>query len=75
MIEFLATDSGRWIRLIAGLVMVVGGVLYATTAGLVIALLGLIPIAAAAMDLCLLAPLVGKPMHGEEIRAHQHRHS
>lgn len=73
MIAFLASKGGRWTRAIAGLLFVACGArLFVATgswAGLAIALVGLVPLGAAILDVCLFAPLGRLPLRGAEIRA------
>ncbi len=69
MINFLVSPSGRLLRLAAGLVLMAAGLWSGTGWGLAIAVVGLLPFAAGAADLCLFAPLFGKPIRGADIRA------
>jgi hypothetical protein len=71
MITFLASRTGRWARIIAGIALIVGGLAAGSTAGFIIAVIGLVPLGAGAFDLCLLAPLFGEPMRGSAIRVHR----
>jgi len=67
---FMASMTGRIIRAVAGLALVAWGVFGLDgTAGLVVALVGLVPLAAGVFDLCLFAPLFGCPMSGAKIRS------
>lgn len=78
---FMASVAGRTIRGVAGLALVGGGLALVfgsadhTVLGAVLALVGLVPLAAALADVCLLAPLFGAPLGGAEVRAHQHGRS
>jgi hypothetical protein len=67
--EFMATAIGRLLRVAAGLAMVVIGV---SLGGgwWALAVAGLIPLLAGALDFCVLAPLFGQPMSGRAIRGH-----
>ncbi len=66
--KFMATATGRLIRMGLGLAMMgiglgwVGGV-----AGGVIAIVGLAPIIAGLFNVCLIAPLVHAPFRGEDL--------
>ena len=67
VVQFLASTTGRWVRIIAGVILVVLAVLLGGW-WLLLAALGAVFIAAGAFDFCLLAPLAGKPLKGSEIR-------
>lgn len=69
MIDFLASQNGRIARIVAGLVLIVAGFLIGDTAGIVIAVIGVVPLAAGALDICLFAPLFGQPLQGPQIRS------
>ncbi len=72
MIEFLASIAGRNLRIAVGLVLIVIGLLVVKESlGLLIAVIGLVPLSAGLLDICLIAPLAGKPLSGYAIR-HQH---
>jgi hypothetical protein len=49
-------------RALAGLALIAAGVLAGGTGGLVLAIVGLVPLAAGAMGLCLAAPLLRAPV-------------
>ena len=75
MIEFLASTAGRNLRIAVGLVVIVIGLLVVKESlGLVIAVIGLVPLSAGLLDICLFAPLVGKPLSGYAIRHQQSAH-
>jgi hypothetical protein len=65
--RFLSTPIGRILRAVAGLVLVVVGIwVIGGTLGIVIGLLGLVPIAAATLHLCLIGPLIGGHLDGRK---------
>ncbi len=67
--EFLASPAGRWTRAIAGLVIVAAGLWFlGGTAGYVVAVIGLVPLAAGLFDFCVFAPLAGLPFSGRALR-------
>jgi hypothetical protein len=69
LIHFLASVSGRWVRVIAGVVLIVLGLaVVGDSAGIVIAVVGLVPLIAGAADFCVFAPLFGAPLSGRQIR-------
>ncbi len=71
LIEFLATTTGRWIRIVAGVVLVALGLfVIKDTVGIVIAVIGLVPLIAGVVDVCVFAPLFGASFYGKQIRSH-----
>jgi len=64
---FMASGLGRGVRIAAGLLLIVWGVFLG--GGAVPAVIGLVPLIAGVMDICLLAPLFGAPLKGAEVRA------
>jgi len=69
-VSFLASSTGRLIRVVAGIALVVWGWFgLGGTAGLIVAIVGLIPLMAGAFDFCVFAPLFGAPLSGPKIRA------
>jgi len=66
--KFMASGAGRTIRIVAGVALIAFGCMLHATTGFVIALVGVVPLAAGAFDICLFAPLFGAPMSGKEIR-------
>lgn len=66
--KFMASPSGRALRIIAGLVLIVLGLFIITgIAGWIVAVVGLLPLAAGAFDFCLFAPLFGAPFSGKNV--------
>ena len=71
LIQFLASGAGRVTRIVAGLVLIVAGLLtIGGVAGLIVALVGAVPLLAGIFDVCVFAPLFGQPFSGPAIRAH-----
>jgi hypothetical protein len=61
-VKFLASPAGRVIRGLAGLALVAWGLLgLGGTAGIVVAFIGVVPLAAGLFDFCVFAPLFGAP--------------
>lgn len=70
LISFLASRNGRILRGIVGIVLIVIGLgVIGDTAGWIVAIIGLVPLAAGLFDFCLLGPLMGKPLKGVDLRA------
>jgi hypothetical protein len=70
-VKFMASPAGRITRIVAGLVLVALGifVMHATVGGIVVAVVGLVPLLAGLFDFCVFAPLFGAPLSGAKIRA------
>lgn len=69
-VSFMAGAAGRVLRLVAGLALIVVGLLVVGgTPGSVVAAVGAIPLVAGLADVCLFAPLFGAPFAGRAIRA------
>ncbi|MEP0548868.1 MAG: DUF2892 domain-containing protein [Rhodothermales bacterium] len=67
--RFIVSPAGRATRIGAGLALLIGGLARRDTAGgKTAAVLSLVPLAAGALDLCVLAPLFGAPLDGEAVR-------
>jgi hypothetical protein len=69
-IAFMASTSGRILRIVAGLALVAWGVLgLGGTTGVIVAVIGALPLLAGLFDFCIFAPLFGAPLSGPKIRA------
>ncbi len=66
--KFMSSPAGRFARVAAGAALIAWGYTMHSTGGAVLAIVGLIPIAAGAFDLCLLGPVFGLPLSGRGIR-------
>ena len=67
--KFMASMAGRTLRVLAGLALIIVGLVMKSTAGYIIAVIGVIPLAAGLFDFCLIAKLLKLPFQGKEIRA------
>ena len=66
--KFMASTAGRAVRVIAGVALiVVGGLLGGGWWAL--AVIGLVPLAAGVLDVCLFNVLFGQPLSGKAVRA------
>jgi Inner membrane protein YgaP-like, transmembrane domain len=73
LIGFLATTPGRGVRVVAGIALVLIGLLaVGGVAGVIIAIIGAVPLAAGALDVCVFAPLFGLPFGGNDLRHATH---
>ncbi len=67
--QFVSSPAGRIIRVVAGLALIAWGyALSGQTVGTVLMAVGLLPLLAGALDLCVLSALLGGPLSGAEIR-------
>jgi Inner membrane protein YgaP-like, transmembrane domain len=72
LVNFLASSTGRIVRIVAGLALIAWGLLsLGGTIGIVVAVIGVVPLAAGLLDFCIFAPLFGRPLSGPKIRANQ----
>ena len=66
--KFMASTAGRAVRIVAGVMLiVVGGLLGGGWWAL--AVVGLVPLTAGALDVCLFNVLFGQPLSGKAVRA------
>ncbi len=71
-VKFMVSPAGRLIRAIAGIALIVVGLLIVKgTVGIVLAVVGVVPLAAGVFDLCIFAPLFGMPFSGGKVRGGQ----
>lgn len=70
-INFMATNTGRGIRIAAGLALIALGAAFGG-GWWALAVVGLVPLAAGAFDFCILAPLVHQPFNGRRFRSKLH---
>jgi hypothetical protein len=70
---FFASNNGRITRIVAGVILLLVGIfVVGGTVGWIIAIIGLVPLAAGVFDFCVIAPLMGKPFMGDALRASLH---
>jgi hypothetical protein len=69
-ISFMASSAGRVTRIVAGIALVAWGWFgLGGTTGMIVAIIGLVPLLAGLFDFCVFAPLFGAPLSGPKIRA------
>jgi hypothetical protein len=69
-VKLMASLTGRLVRMVAGSVLIVVGLLVVQDAGgIVLAIIGLVPLLAGLLDFCVFAPLFGAPLSGKAIRS------
>ncbi|MEZ4553320.1 MAG: DUF2892 domain-containing protein [Dehalococcoidia bacterium] len=67
--QFLASTAGRVTRAVAGLALIALGLgAIGGTTGIVVAVVGVVPLAAGVFDFCVFAPLFGRPFNGPRLR-------
>jgi hypothetical protein len=70
VIAFLASTPGRVIRGLVGLFLILWGLMgIGGAAGIVVAVVGAVPLLAGVFDFCVFAPLFGLPFSGPKIRS------
>jgi hypothetical protein len=68
--NFMASTTGRIVRILAGIALIAWGLLGLTgTTGIIVAIVGALPLLAGVFDFCIFAPLFGDPFSGAKIRA------
>jgi type IV secretory pathway VirB2 component (pilin) len=66
---FLASTTGRVVRIVAGLVLIVIGLAWVEgAAGWLLVIIGLVPLSAGLFDWCIIARLFGRPFRGDRLR-------
>lgn len=69
-ISFMASTTGRVIRILAGIALIAWGLLVlGGTTGIILAVVGVVPLLAGLFDFCVFAPLFSAPLSGPKIRA------
>lgn len=67
--KFMSSGLGRRLRIVVGLALIVIGLFSVGGAGgILLAVVGTLPLLAGLMDVCLFAPLFGAPLKGAEVR-------
>jgi len=68
-VKFMVTGAGRATRIVAGIVLIAVGLLViGGTGGIILAIVGVLPLAAGLFDFCVFAPLFGLPFMGKQVR-------
>jgi hypothetical protein len=70
IVSFMASTAGRIIRILAGIALIAWGLIgLGGATGIIVAVIGAVPLLAGLFDVCLFAPLFGNPISGSKIRA------
>ncbi|HSB88591.1 MAG TPA: DUF2892 domain-containing protein [Anaerolineales bacterium] len=68
-VAFMASGTGRIVRIAAGIALIAWAVLgLHGAASVVVGVVGAVPLIAGLVDVCLFAPLFGAPLSGPRIR-------
>lgn len=69
VVQAMSTNAGRAARIVVGLIFVaVGWGIVGGWWGALIGVVGLVPIAAGLMNVCLVAPLFGQPLRASDLQ-------
>ncbi len=69
-VSFMASTAGRIVRVVAGIALIAWGLMgLGGTAGIIVAIVGALPLVDGLFDFCVFAPLFGAPLSGPKIRA------
>ncbi len=69
-VKFMSSPSGRITRIIAGIALIMIGLLAVHgLGGTILAIVGLLPLVAGLFDFCVFAPLFGAPLSGKQVRS------
>ena len=67
--KFMASAAGRWLRIIVGLILILLGLFTIHgTAGIIVAIIGLVVLLAGVFNFCLIAPILGCPLKGSDLK-------
>jgi hypothetical protein len=71
-VNVMASSTGRIVRIVAGVVLIAWGILgLGSLTGIIIAVVGAVPLLAGVFDFCVFAPLFGRSLSGPKIRSGQ----
>jgi hypothetical protein len=65
----MASRAGRGIRIVAGAALIAIGIAVGGIGGTIVAVVGVLPLAAGILDVCLFAPFFRAPFRGRDVRA------
>ena len=65
--EWMAKPAGRILRIVAGLVLIGVGLYVQGVLGILIAIVGVVPVLAGVFNFCLIAPFLGVPFRGRSL--------
>jgi Protein of unknown function (DUF2892) len=66
-VVFMASTAGRWVRIVAGVALIAWGwTMHQTTTGIILMVVGLVPLLTGVFNVCLIAPIIGAPFAGKD---------
>jgi hypothetical protein len=65
-VSFMRSGMGRGLRIVAGGALIAGGIAIGGSGGIIVAVVGLVPLAAGAVNVCVFAPLFGLDFMGRK---------
>ncbi len=69
-VKFMSSNAGRITRIIAGIALITIGLLVTNgLGGIILAIIGLLPLVAGIFDFCIFAPLFRAPLSGKQVRS------
>ncbi|GAC1427242.1 MAG: hypothetical protein PVS3B3_35160 [Ktedonobacteraceae bacterium] len=74
-VTFMASAAGRLLRIVAGLIIIgIGVYLFQGNgvAGVIVTVVGLVPLLAGIFDVCVFAPFFSCPFQGSKVRQQAH---
>ena len=67
--RFMSSLAGRLIRIVAGIILIIVGLTVVHgTGGIILAMVGLVPLVAGIFNFCVFAPLFGGPFLPKDIK-------
>ncbi len=67
--RFMSSTAGRLLRIVAGIVLIIVGLAVVHgTGGIILAIIGLVPLIAGIANVCVFAPLFGGPFFARDIK-------
>jgi hypothetical protein len=68
-VGFMRGTGGRLLRVVAGLALILAGLLVVKgTSGMIMAVVGIVPLAAGTFNVCLFGPLLGVGWRGDGVK-------
>ena len=69
-VKFMSSTTGRFTRIVAGIALILIGLFVVHgVGGIILAIVGLLPLVAGMFDFCVFAPLFGAPLSGKQVRS------
>jgi len=67
--KFMAGPIGRGVRVLAGVLLIALGLFGGLdqTTGIIVAVIGVLPVLAGVLNFCLIGPLLGAPLSGSKV--------